>query len=121
MFYSLTLRRLAQIAFWAALLFAFYEAVIPPSHAIPLFPWDKAEHFTAFYGLTGLAAAAYPRRKLLFIAIALSGFGAFIELVQALPFVDRDCDFWDWFTDTVAIGAALAPMLLVRFRDTATA
>jgi len=119
--YSRALQCLALIVFWLALIFAFYEAVIPPSHAIPLFPWDKAEHFTAFFALTGLAAAAYPRCKLLYIAIALSGFGAFIELVQALPFVDRDCDFWDWFTDTLAIGAALAPMLLVRFRDTATA
>ena len=110
-------RRLALGVFWIALAFTLYEAVIPPSSAIPLFPWDKAEHFVAFYTLTALAVIAYPRRRLQAVALALSGFGAFIELVQALPFVDRDCDFWDWFTDTIAIGAALAPMVLVWWRD----
>jgi hypothetical protein len=111
------LRRAALIGFWAALIFCFYEAIIPPSSAIPLFPWDKAEHFVAFYGLTGLAVAAYPRSSLILIAGLLSGFGALIEAVQALPVVHRDADFWDWFTDTVAIFAALAPMLLVWWRE----
>jgi hypothetical protein len=107
---------LAQIAFFAALLFTFYSAVIPPAHALALVPWDKAEHFIAFYGLTGLAGAAFPRRNLLLIASLLSGFGALIEVVQGLSFVHRDRDFWDWVADTLAIGAALAPMLLVRWR-----
>jgi hypothetical protein len=108
--------RLAQFAFWATLLFTFAEAVMPARKAIPLFPWDKAEHFVAFYVLTILAASAFPRRSLLLVAAALSAFGAVIELVQALPFVNRDCDFWDWVADTIAVGAALAPMALVWWR-----
>ncbi len=115
-----SLVRLAQIAFTAALVFTFYSAVIPPSRALQLVPWDKAEHFIAFYGLTGLAAAAFPRRNLLWIAAALSAFGAAIEIVQGLPMVRRDRDFWDWVADTLAIGAALAPMLLVWWRRTAS-
>jgi len=110
------LLNLARLAFFAALIFTFYSAVIPPSHALQLFPWDKAEHFIAFYGLTGLAVAAFPRRNLFLIAAMLSVFGATIELVQALPIVHRDCDFWDWAADTTAIIAALAPMLLVWWR-----
>ncbi|HWJ34374.1 MAG TPA: hypothetical protein VNR70_03865 [Steroidobacteraceae bacterium] len=110
---------LAKLAFFAALLFTFYSAVIPPQHALQLVPWDKAEHFIAFYGLTGLAAAAFPTRKLIFIAALLSGFGALIEYVQGLPMVHRDRDFWDWVADTIAIIAALAPMLLVWWRDLA--
>lgn len=110
------LDRLAKLAFFGALLFTFYSAVIPPQHALQLVPWDKAEHFIAFYGLTGLAAAAFPRRHLALIAISLSGFGALIEFVQGLPMVHRDRDFWDWVADTIAIGAALAPMLLVWWR-----
>lgn len=110
---------LAKVAFFAALLFTFYSAVIPPQHALQLVPWDKAEHFIAFYALTGLAAAAFPRRHLLVIAIGLSGFGALIEIVQGLPIVHRDKDFWDWVADTLAIGAALAPMLLVWWRRVA--
>lgn len=108
--------RLAQAAFFAALIFTFYSAVIPPKQAVSLVPWDKAEHFIAFYGLTGLAVAAFPRRNLLLVAALLSGFGALIEFVQGLDIVRRDRDFWDWVADTLAIGAALAPMALVWWR-----
>jgi hypothetical protein len=108
---------LAKLAFFAALLFTIYSAVIPPQHALQLVPWDKAEHFIAFYGLTGLAAAAFPKRNLIVIAAMLSGFGALIEFVQGLAVVHRDRDFWDWVADTLAIIAALAPMLLVWWRD----
>jgi len=111
-----SLVRLAQLAFLAALIFTFYSAVIPPHEALHLAPWDKAEHFIAFYALTGLAAAAFPRRNLLLIAALLSAFGALIEFVQGLPIVHRDRDFWDWVADTLAIVATLAPMLLVWWR-----
>jgi hypothetical protein len=97
-------------------LFTFYSAVIPPRQAVQLVPWDKAEHFIAFYTLTGLAVAAFPRHRLVIIAALLSGFGALIEFVQGLSIVHRDRDFWDWVADTLAILAALAPMLLVWWR-----
>ena len=113
------LDRLAKAAFFAALLVTFYCAVIPPKQAAELVPWDKAEHFIAFYGLTGLAAAAFPKRNLFAIAVLLSGFGAFIEFVQGLPMVSRDRDIWDWVADTIAIVAALSPMLLVWWRGIA--
>jgi hypothetical protein len=108
--------RLAQVAFFAALIFTFYSAVIPPQKAVQLVPWDKAEHFLAFYALTGLGVAAFPRRNLFVIAALLSAFGAFIEFVQGLSIVHRDRDFWDWVADTVAIVMALAPMILVWWR-----
>jgi hypothetical protein len=116
MFRVSLLIRLAQVAFYGALLFTFYSAVIPPAQAIQLAPWDKAEHFIAFYALTGLAVAAFPRRRLLVIAVLLSVFGALIEFVQGLSVVHRDRDFWDWVADTIAIASALAPMLLVWWR-----
>jgi hypothetical protein len=108
--------RLAQSAFFAALIFTFYSAVIPPAQAVQLAPWDKAEHFMAFYALAGLGAAAFPKLPLWVIALLLSAFGALIEFVQGLDIVHRDMDFWDWVADTLAIGAALAPMLLVWWR-----
>ena len=108
--------RIAQVAFFAALIFTLYSAVIPPKQAVQLVPWDKAEHFIAFYALTGLAVAAFPRRNLFVVAALLSAFGAFIEFVQGLAIVHRDRDFWDWVADTLAICAALAPMILVWWR-----
>jgi hypothetical protein len=108
--------RLAQVAFFAALIFTFYSAIIPPKEALQLAPWDKAEHFIAFYALTGLAVAAFPRRNLFVLGALLSAFGALIEIVQGLDIVHRDRDFWDWVADTIAIIAALAPMLLVWWR-----
>lgn len=108
--------RLAQLAFWVAAIGVFVLAVTPPPMTPPLIPWDKAAHFLAFYVLTLLAAAAFPRRALLLLALALSAYGAAIELVQALPLVDRDSDVWDWVADTVAIGAALLPLLIPKLR-----
>ncbi|HWX81091.1 MAG TPA: hypothetical protein VNZ02_13400 [Steroidobacteraceae bacterium] len=110
------LLKLARVGFLAALIFTFYSAVIPSQQALQLAPWDKAEHFIAFYGLTGLAVAAFPKRNLFVIAALLSAFGALIEIVQGLPMVHRDRDFWDWVADTIAIIAAVAPMLLVWWR-----
>ncbi|HEY1612436.1 MAG TPA: VanZ family protein [Rhizomicrobium sp.] len=111
-----SIERVAQAVFWLTLVFTFAAAVMP-AHAAPrLFPWDKAEHFAAFYTLTCLAAAAFPRRNLFVLACLLSGFGAAIELVQALPMVNRDGDVKDWLADTIAITAALAPLVLAPWR-----
>jgi hypothetical protein len=111
------LLKVARVAFFAALIFTFYSAVVPPAHALELTPWDKATHFIAFYALTGLAVAAFPKANLAVVAALLSGFGALIEIVQGLPMVHRDRDFWDWVADTIAIVCALAPMLLYWWRE----
>jgi hypothetical protein len=70
-----------QTVFWAVVVFTLVEATIPPGEALHLFPWDKAVHFSAFYALTFLAAAAFPQRSLWLIGTALSVFGALIKLV----------------------------------------
>jgi hypothetical protein len=110
------LLKVARLVFLAALIFTFYSAVIPPAHALQLTPWDKATHFIAFYVLTGLAVAAFPRQNLFAVAALLSAFGALIEIVQGLSIVGRDRDFWDWVADTIAIAFALAPMPLPWWR-----
>ena len=102
--------------FWAALALTFMGAILPADLAPQIFHWDKAEHFVAFYVLAIFAAAAYSRQGLFFLGASLSGVGALIELIQALPLVHRDADFKDWVADTVAITAALAPIVLNRWR-----
>jgi hypothetical protein len=106
----------ARLVFFTALLFTFYSAVAPATHVLRLAPWDKATHFIAFYVLTALAVAAFPKRNLVLLAALLSGFGALIEIVQGMPQVRRDRDFWDWVADTIAISSALLPMTLCWWR-----
>lgn len=102
---------MVSIIFWVALIFTFTEAVIPGPDELQILPSDKMIHFLAFYVLATLAAVAYPARSLWIIGVGLSGFGGFIELIQAIPFVHRDCDIWDWVVDTTAIFAALFPFV----------
>jgi VanZ family protein len=108
--------RVVLFAFWAAAIVTLVLAVLPPSEKPPLIPWDKAAHFLAFYVLAVLASGAFPRRPLLLLALGLSTYGALVELIQALPFVDRDASVWDWVADTVAIAAALLPLFIPRWR-----
>ena len=97
----------ARPLFWAAASFAFVMAVIPsPPHLFNV--WDKLQHGAAFVTLALLGAWAYPRLSLLQLVLRLSLFGAFIELVQGLPIVHRDCDPLDWVADTVACALVIA-------------
>ena len=105
--------------FWATLVITFVIAEMPATSAPRLFPWDKAEHFTAFYVLSFLAVAAYPRASLVMIGLWLSLFGSVIELVQALPFVRRDCDILDWVADVAGIASSFAPIFLNQWRKLA--
>jgi hypothetical protein len=111
-----SLHRRLQVVFWIALAFSLAKAFVLPRKMLRIFHWDKAEHFLAFYILTLLAAAAFPRRPLWAVAVALSLLGAGIEVVQALPIVSRDSDFWDWFADTLAIMAVLLPFAVLSWR-----
>jgi hypothetical protein len=44
-----------------------------------------------------------------------------IEVVQGLPQVRRDRDFWDWVADSIAITSAMLPMALSWWRAQARA
>jgi VanZ family protein len=101
------LRRLFVIAFWGALLFAYVDAILPGKDAISLSIWDKLNHMIAFFVITFLARAAYPRIPIFRLFLMMASFGAFIELSQALPFIHRDAEWDDWFADMVASLVAL--------------
>ena len=107
-------RRAIRILFWVAAVFAFAMAVDPHPPEIPGEPGDKFEHMLAFATLATLAAAGWPARNYAAIGLALSWFGAIIEIVQAIPFLHRDCDIMDWAADTVAAAVVLALAALLR-------
>ena len=75
-------------------------------------PNDKVQHIIAFATLTLLGSFAYPAVALLKLLVRLSLFGAFIEVVQAIPALHRDSDVLDWVADT---GAVAVVLLLLRW------
>lgn len=91
-----------------ALGFTLYMAFQPHPPPLPIDAWgDKVEHSLAFVSLTILACAGFPDAALPRIGERLSFLGAIIEIVQSIPALHRDCDIFDWLTDTAAIALVL--------------
>lgn len=107
---------LARIAFLIALGLGLWLALKPAGEVPGLIPWDKAQHFIAFYVLAGLGAAATPRLPLWAPALFLALYGAAIEGLQALPAVGRDAEWGDWAADLLAVGACYLPLVLRPWR-----
>lgn len=97
----------AKALFWAAALFALVMALLPHPPHVPGDPSDKVQHAVAFAVLGLLGSFAFPRLSTLRLVIALSLFGAFIEVAQAIPALHRDSDPLDWAADTIACGIVL--------------
>jgi VanZ family protein len=114
----MALRRVLRLLFWGAAIFAFVMAILPKPPHLPTDPPDKIQHIIAFLTLAGLAGAAYPRASLVRIGVALSAFGAVIEIVQAVPMLHRDSELLDWAADTAAAALMLLLWALVRARRT---
>ena len=91
-----------RLLFWGAAILSFVMAVLPHPPQVPGSPSDKIQHIAAFTTLGLLGAWAYRGTSLVRLALRLSLFGAFIELVQAIPMLHRDSDVLDWLADTVA-------------------
>jgi len=102
--------RLCRFAFWAALLLAFVMAILPQPPQLPGAPTDKVQHILAFVVLTILANAGYSKLRPMTLVVALAGFGALIEIVQAIPALHRSSDIMDWLAD---MAAALITMGIV--------
>lgn len=92
-------------------------ATLPHPPEVPGQPNDKIQHIIAFATLTLLASFAYPQWRSTKVLVGLSLFGALIEVVQAIPALQRDSDVRDWLADSVAVAAVL---LALRWRPTAT-
>jgi hypothetical protein len=108
--------RVSGVALTGALGLILYFAFKPAHGGGGLLPWDKADHFCAFFVLTVLAIIAFPKQSFLRLGIAISILGALIEIIQGLPFVNRDCDFWDWVAEMCALSAVYGVILAARLR-----
>jgi Na+/H+-dicarboxylate symporter len=104
---------IARVALAMALAVTLFMALSPHPPSLPIDSLgDKFEHTLAFVILTILACAAYPLGGLLRIGERLSFLGALIEVLQSIPALHRDCDIFDWLTDTLAISVVV---LIVAF------
>ncbi len=107
----------ARMALACCVVLTGWGAFAPAGAVHPhLFPWDKAEHFSAFFALTSCALAAFPKVRIVWIGAAASAGGALVELIQGLPFVHRDMDVKDWVADTLAVLAVVGVVIAARVR-----
>jgi len=105
--------RLLRVAFWLAMAASLWLALAPHvGPELPPGPWDKIEHFFAFYALTLFALLAYRSAPRLWVLAGMVGYGALIEALQAIPALNRNADGWDLLADALGIGAALLPTLI---------
>lgn len=108
-----------RVLFVLALAVTLFFALVPHPPRLPVDALgDKFEHMMAFAVLAFLARLGFRAPSDWAILIRLSVLGAAIELLQALPLVHRDCDWHDWLADTVAAGAALLFVRILRVWDT---
>jgi VanZ family protein len=77
---------------------------------------DKYEHMAAFYALSLGAGLLYPRLPAWLTIVLVSAYGGAIELLQALPFIHRDCSLYDFIADAAGAAGAAAPLLLSGLR-----
>ena len=78
-------------------------------------PADKAAHVIAFYGLTALMMAAFPKNRRLEIAIAAVLIGGSIEVAQM--FTHRGVSLSDLAADAIGAFAVWVPMWLQSLRN----
>ena len=74
------------------------------------FHYDKLNHFSAF-AVLGLVGSFGWRKQPAKLAVFLLFIGALIEILQGLPLIGRDRDFFDWVADllgvVLGVGASL--------------
>ena len=81
---------------------------------------DKVQHFVAFAYLGCLAVLGWGSSNAIVAIAGLSLFGGFVELLQGLPIVNRDCDIADWWTDNAAIFLSIAVSSLLQGRHSSS-
>jgi MYXO-CTERM domain-containing protein len=108
--------RIIRAAFWAALVFSFIMALLPQPPQLPGTPSDKVQHIAAFATLALLGSTAYRSTSFILWLVSLSAFGALIEVLQAIPVLNRDSDPVDWVADTAAAALMLGAVWWWRRR-----
>jgi VanZ family protein len=100
-------RQFARWVFFPAVVVVIWGELKPVGGGLAV--WDKLLHFSAYFGLAGIAAVALGRRTtVLWAAFGLAAFGGLLEIVQS--FVGRDAEWGDELANIigVCVGTAAA-------------
>lgn len=98
----------AVVLFWPAVAVVVWGELSTQAQGA-LHIWDKALHFTAYFGLAGLACVAVGGgKRALWTALGLVVLGAILEVLQGM--VGRDMSLYDEFANGlgVLVGTLLA-------------
>ena len=98
------LRKLALLIFGLYLVLLTYLSLVPTVSSAQDIS-DKLLHFLAYGGLTALAAAAFPKLKMIYLFLLAAMVGALLEGGQGLLAIGRTASLGDQFANM--IGAAL--------------
>jgi VanZ family protein len=107
------LRRLALILFWPGVAVIAWGELTPHPPADAQLVWDKAEHFTAYFGLALMAALVLGRTRRL--AYALAGILILAGLLEILQgYTGRDPEWTDMLANSLGwMAGALVGLGLV--------
>jgi len=101
---------------WAMVAFVLYATLSPPKYVPGLNDLnDKFEHGSAFFGMTFWFGGLMSRRRYWLLGVAMSLFGAGIEVAQGTMGDGRDMDLWDWVADTNGVVVALVGLYAVAY------
>jgi len=98
---------LALYLFWPAIALVVWGELSKEPAAVENLVWDKALHFTAYFGLSGMICLVLKNwRRTLVAAISLILFGGALEIIQG--FTGRDPSFYDELANTIGVLAGFA-------------
>ncbi len=103
------LRQLDAIMIWPALAVVVFGELthLPLLQSLDIKLWDKALHFTAYFGLAVMATVAVRAdRRALWWSLGLVAMGGALEIVQGMT--GRDCDIYDEFANALGVAAGFA-------------
>lgn len=112
------IRQAARWLFWPGVALVIWGELTPNPPDVAQDVWDKAEHFTAYFGLAAmamlvLAVRGAPLRTRLLALAGIWLLGVTLEIVQA--FVGRDAELGDVAANSLGvIGGMLAALLFLR-------
>ena len=107
------LHRVAMWLFWPAVILVTWGELTPSPPHLETHVWDKLLHFTAYFGLAGMAAWSLKSRRALVLAVlGLIAFGGLLEIVQGMT--GRDADVLDEVANSLgAVLGALTGLALI--------